>query len=146
MIKIPFLIENKEKRHPHDFALWKARKEECEPGWPSPWTSVPGRPGWHIECSTLATVAFGKHLDMHSGGKDLIFPHHQNEVTQCCAFHAVDQWSSVWIHTGHLHLSGQDKMSKSLGNTVSIRQLLKKYSSDQFRLFCLLNHYRYGTF
>jgi cysteinyl-tRNA synthetase len=94
----------------------------------------------------LASIAFGAQLDMHSGGKDLVFPHHQNELTQCCAFHGMQGWSSVWLHTGHLHLSGDVKMSKSLANTVSIRQLLEKYTSDQFRMFCLLSHYRYGNF
>lgn len=138
-------LENKEKRHPFDFALWKGRDESLnEPSWATPWSQKPGRPGWHVECSTLASIAFGSELDIHSGGKDLIFPHHQNELIQCCAFHNQTTWSNLWIHAGHLHLKNDVKMSKSLSNTVSIRQLLAKYTSDQFRMFCLLSHYRYG--
>lgn len=132
--------ENEEKEHAFDFVLWKGRKTEKEPSWKSPWGH--GRPGWHIECSTLANIAFGEHLDFHSGGKDLMFPHHHNEMTQCCAYHDSEKWASFWLHTGHLHLSGNEKMSKSLKNTVSIRDLLKKYSSNQFRLFSLLSPYR----
>ena len=134
--------ENKEKRHPFDFALWKARKEANEPSWPSPWSD--GRPGWHIECSTLATLAFGQHLDIHSGGKDLIFPHHHNEMIQCCAYFGASKWASLWLHTGHLHLKNDAKMSKSLSNTVSIRDFLQKYTHTQFRFFCLLSPYRNG--
>lgn len=129
-----------EKEHPHDFSLWKARKTSDEPSWESPWGQ--GRPGWHIECSTLANIAFGKNLDFHSGGKDLVFPHHHNELTQCCAYHDSSSWASHWLHTGHLHLSGQLKMSKSLKNTVSIRDALEKYTSNQLRVFCLLSPYR----
>lgn len=132
--------ENEEKEHAFDFVLWKGRKEELEPSWKSPWGM--GRPGWHIECSTLANIAFGNNLDFHSGGRDLIFPHHHNEMTQCCAYHESEKWASFWLHTGHLHLSGNEKMSKSLKNTVSIRDLLNKYTSNQFRLFCLLSPYR----
>jgi cysteinyl-tRNA synthetase len=133
-----------EKMNPTDFSLWKSKKVETEPSWQSPWG--PGRPGWHIECSTLATIAFGKHLDIHSGGKDLIFPHHQNELTQCCAFHSVENWSSMWLHTGHLHLKNDVKMSKSLSNTISLKDLFTKYNSNQFRMFCLISPYRQGTF
>ena len=141
-LKKIFNQDNKEKRHPHDFSLWKSRKKSNEPSWKSPWGI--GRPGWHIECSTLASIAFGQHLDFHSGGKDLIFPHHQNEMIQCCAFHNLSTWSRTWLHTGHLHLKDDVKMSKSLQNTVSIRDLLVRYTSDQFRLFCLISPYRYG--
>ena len=122
--------------------MWKAQKEANEPAWSSPWGM--GRPGWHIECSTLASIAFDKHLDFHSGGKDLIFPHHHNEMVQCCAYYHTDKWSSYWLHTGHLHAKNDVKMSKSLSNTISIRELLKTYSANHFRLFCLLSSYRTG--
>ena len=135
-------LDIKDKINLHDFALWKAKKNENEPSWPSPFGD--GRPGWHIECSTLATIAFGNKLDLHSGGKDLIFPHHENEIRQCCAYHSVDVWSTHWLHSGHLHLKDDVKMSKSLQNTISIKNLLKTYKSDEFRLFCLMSHYKLG--
>lgn len=123
-----------------DFALWKAAKAD-EPSWETKWGR--GRPGWHIECSTLASLIFGKHLDFHAGGIDLKFPHHENEEAQSCVFHGVEDWVENWIHTGHLHLKGQsEKMSKSLKNTVSIRELLEAHSADEFRVACLLSHYR----
>jgi cysteinyl-tRNA synthetase len=122
------------------FALWKSAKEN-EPSWNTTWGA--GRPGWHIECSTLASLVFGSHLDFHAGGIDLKFPHHENEEAQSCVYHSVGNWVTNWIHTGHLHLSGQsEKMSKSLKNTVSIRDFLSEYSSEQFRVACLLSHYR----
>lgn len=123
-----------------EFALWKVAKEN-EPSWPSKWGD--GRPGWHIECSTLASTIFGSHLDFHAGGIDLKFPHHENEEAQSCVAHDCKDWVTNWIHTGHLHLKGQsEKMSKSLKNTVSIRELLEDHTSDQFRMACLLSHYR----
>jgi cysteinyl-tRNA synthetase len=122
--------------------LWKATKNPQEPFWASKYGN--GRPGWHIECSTLANIVFGRDLDFHSGGKDLMFPHHENEMIQCCAYHGIENWSSFWLHTGHLHLKGDVKMSKSLKNTISIKDILKSYKSDEFRMFCLLSHYRYG--
>lgn len=123
-----------------NFALWKAAKEN-EPSWDTKWGA--GRPGWHIECSTLASLVFGQHLDFHAGGIDLKFPHHENEEAQSCVYHSVDDWVANWIHTGHLHLPGQsEKMSKSLKNTVSIRHFLTQHSSEQFRAACLLSHYR----
>ena len=137
-------LEVKEKRCQNDFTLWKAKKFEQEPGWSNPFSSIPGRPGWHIECSTLANIAFGNHLDIHSGGKDLIFPHHENELIQCCAYHNLNNWTQLWIHYGHLHLKDDVKMSKSLKNTITIGDVLKSYSSNEFRLFCLLSHYRNG--
>lgn len=132
--------DNKEKHHPYDFALWKSRKDPMEPSWQSPWGL--GRPGWHIECSTLANIAFGRDIDFHSGGKDLVFPHHHNEMVQCCAFHNMEKWSSFWLHSGHLHLKNDVKMSKSLSNTISIREILSKYTTNDFRMFCLLSPYR----
>ncbi len=83
-------------------------------------------------------------MDIHSGGKDLEFPHHENELIQCCAYHKIDNWARLWIHFGHLHLKDDVKMSKSLKNTISIGDLLKSYSSEHFRIFCLLSSYRYG--
>lgn len=123
-----------------DFALWKGAKAN-EPSWDTKWGK--GRPGWHIECSTLASLVFGSCIDFHAGGRDLCFPHHENEEAQSCVYHGVDNWVNNWIHTGHLHLKGQsEKMSKSLKNTVTIQELLINHSSDQFRVACLLSHYR----
>ncbi|XP_058833426.1 probable cysteine--tRNA ligase, mitochondrial [Topomyia yanbarensis] len=128
------------KKSASDFALWKASKPS-EPFWDSPFG--PGRPGWHIECSTLASQIFGKRLNFHAGGLDLRFPHHENEEAQSCCYHHVQDWVDHWIHTGQLHLEGQtSKMSKSLKNTISIGELLDQYSADEFRMLCLLSHYR----
>uniref|UniRef100_A0A8B9JN53 cysteine--tRNA ligase n=1 Tax=Astyanax mexicanus TaxID=7994 RepID=A0A8B9JN53_ASTMX len=110
----------KDKRDPRDFALWKASKPQ-EPYWESPWGR--GRPGWHIECSTIASSVFGSQLDIHSGGIDLAFPHHENEIAQCEAYHKCDQWGNYFLHSGHLHLKGSsEKMSKSLKNYITIKQ------------------------
>lgn len=123
-----------------EFALWKGAKPN-EPFWDSKWGK--GRPGWHIECSTLASLVFGSNLDFHAGGWDLCFPHHENEEAQSCVYHAVENWVTNWLHTGHLHLKGHsEKMSKSLKNTVTIQELLQDHSCDQFRVACLLSHYR----
>uniref|UniRef100_A0A182NSY3 cysteine--tRNA ligase n=1 Tax=Anopheles dirus TaxID=7168 RepID=A0A182NSY3_9DIPT len=132
---------NSDKRHPSDFALWKASKAG-EPYWTCP-DFGNGRPGWHIECSTLATHLFGSTLDFHAGGLDLRFPHHENEETQSCCYHNVHDWVTHWLHTGQLHLEGQThKMSKSLKNTITISELLQEHSADEFRMLCLLSHYR----
>ena len=132
------------KRDPRDFALWKTAKNETEPCWDSPWGA--GRPGWHIECSAVTHSYFGTELDIHSGGVDLKFPHHTNEIAQCAAHncaHAAD-WVKHWIHTGHLYIEGR-KMSKSLKNFVSIRDFLNgEYSTHpalDFRIFCLQHKY-----
>lgn len=123
-----------------EFALWKAAKED-EPFWESKYGN--GRPGWHIECSTLASLVFGSQIDFHAGGIDLKFPHHENEEAQSCVYHNCQDWVTNWIHTGSLHLKGhQEKMSKSLRNTVSIHDLLREYTCDQFRMACILSHYR----
>ncbi|XP_043476848.1 probable cysteine--tRNA ligase, mitochondrial [Leptopilina heterotoma] len=127
------------KKSSLDFALWKAAKEN-EPFWESPWGN--GRPGWHIECSVMASAIFGSQIDIHSGGKDLEFPHHENEEAQSCCHHGIEQWINYWIHTGHLHSQGDVKMSKSLKNTISIEEFLKKHSGNEFRLLCLMTHYR----
>lgn len=124
-----------------DFALWKSQKSEAEPAWPSPWGA--GRPGWHIECSTLASMIFGQRLDFHAGGLDLRFPHHENEEAQSCAYHSTQQWVNYWLHTGQLHIKGQPvKMSKSLKNTISVHAMLARYTADEFRMACALANYR----
>uniref|UniRef100_A0A3P8P1Z3 Probable cysteine--tRNA ligase, mitochondrial n=1 Tax=Astatotilapia calliptera TaxID=8154 RepID=A0A3P8P1Z3_ASTCA len=128
------------KRDPRDFALWKPWKPR-EPYWESPWGR--GRPGWHIECSTIASSMFGGQLDVHSGGIDLAFPHHENEIAQSEAYHQCGQWANYFLHSGHLHLKGSpEKMSKSLKNYISIKDFLRSYSANEFRMFCLLSKYR----
>ncbi|XP_012280808.1 probable cysteine--tRNA ligase, mitochondrial isoform X2 [Orussus abietinus] len=141
--KLPFkeLTSHSDVKTASDFVLWKARKEG-EPSWKSPWGY--GRPGWHIECSTIASTVLGSTIDLHSGGIDLAFPHHENEEIQSCSYHNVDQWVNYWLHTGHLRLKEDVKMSKSLHNTISIQEFLTQYSADQFRLCCLMSHYRKG--
>ncbi|XP_024121010.1 cysteine--tRNA ligase, mitochondrial [Oryzias melastigma] len=128
------------KRDPRDFALWKKAKPR-EPYWESPWGR--GRPGWHIECSTIASHVFGNQLDIHSGGVDLAFPHHENEVAQSEAYHQCRQWANYFLHSGHLHLRGSaEKMSKSLKNYITIKDFLQSHSASEFRMFCLLTKYR----
>ncbi|XP_062475464.1 probable cysteine--tRNA ligase, mitochondrial isoform X3 [Pezoporus occidentalis] len=130
---------NTDKRHGKDFALWKAAKPQ-ELCWTSPWGK--GRPGWHIECSTISSAVFGKQLDIHTGGIDLAFPHHENEIAQCEVYHQCEQWGNYFLHSGHLHVKGsQEKMSKSLKNYVTVKDFLKKFSSDQFRMYCLRSRY-----
>ncbi|KAG8517020.1 Cysteine--tRNA ligase, mitochondrial, partial [Galemys pyrenaicus] len=132
-----------DKRHAGDFALWKAAKPG-EVWWASPWG--PGRPGWHVECSAMCSTVFGGRLDIHSGGVDLAFPHHENEIAQCEAFHGSEQWGNYFLHAGHLHeKGGGEKMSKSLRNYVTIKDFLKTSSPDAFRLFCLRSSYRSGV-
>ncbi|EMD33708.1 hypothetical protein CERSUDRAFT_87037 [Gelatoporia subvermispora B] len=118
------------RRSPADFALWKASKPG-EPSWPSPWG--PGRPGWHIECSVMASAVFGDNMDIHSGGIDLAFPHHDNEMAQSEAYHNCPAWVNYFIHTGHLHIEGL-KMSKSLKNFITIDEILQRYTARQLRL------------
>lgn len=121
------------KRDPRDFALWKASKAG-EPFWESPWGS--GRPGWHIECSAMAAAVAPGTLDIHSGGIDLAFPHHDNELAQSEAYYCSDQWVNYFIHAGHVHIEGH-KMSKSLKNFISIREALERYSARQLRIMFL---------
>uniref|UniRef100_A0A5F5PX68 cysteine--tRNA ligase n=1 Tax=Equus caballus TaxID=9796 RepID=A0A5F5PX68_HORSE len=129
-----------DKRHASDFALWKAAKPQ-EMFWASPWGN--GRPGWHIECSTISSLVFGSQLDIHSGGIDLAFPHHENEIAQCEVFHQCKQWGNYFLHSGHLHVKGkEEKMSKSLKNYITIKDFLKTASPDVFRLFCMRSSYR----
>ncbi|KAI6037594.1 tRNA synthetases class I (C) catalytic domain-containing protein [Pisolithus marmoratus] len=118
------------KRSAADFALWKASKAG-EPSWPSPWG--PGRPGWHIECSVMASAIFGDNMDIHSGGIDLAFPHHDNEMAQSEAYHGCESWVNFFIHTGHLHIEGL-KMSKSLKNFITVDEILRRFTPRQLRL------------
>jgi cysteinyl-tRNA synthetase len=128
---------DEKKRNPFDFVLWKGAKPG-EPTWDSPWGK--GRPGWHIECSAMSTRFLGHHFDIHGGGKDLIFPHHENEIAQSEG--AFDEpFVNVWIHNGFLRID-QEKMSKSLGNFLVIKDILKEYHPEVVRLFLLSNHYR----
>lgn len=125
------------KRNPFDFALWKSAKPG-EPSWESPWGK--GRPGWHIECSAMSTQYLGSTFDIHGGGKDLIFPHHENEIAQSEAA-SGKPFARYWIHNGFININ-QEKMSKSLGNFLLIKDVLKQYHPDAIRLFLLSNHYR----
>jgi cysteinyl-tRNA synthetase len=132
-------VESGEQKHdPADFALWKAAKPG-EPSWESPWG--PGRPGWHIECSAMSYRYLGATLDIHGGGQDLIFPHHENEIAQSEAYTGVKPFVRHWIHNGWLTL-GEEKMSKSLGNIITIREALERYGADGLRIFVLTAHYR----
>ncbi|KAI5723105.1 hypothetical protein M8J76_001399 [Diaphorina citri] len=126
------------KRSPFDFALWKSAKPG-EPWYESAWGK--GRPGWHIECSAMASHFFGGQVDLHTGGIDLKFPHHENEEAQSCAFHNQSQWVNYWLHTGHLRGTDGTKMSKSLGNFVTASDFLKTHSPSQLRMMCLLSPY-----
>jgi cysteinyl-tRNA synthetase len=130
--------EEGKKEYPLDFAVWKAAKPG-EPYWPSPWGG--GRPGWHIECSAMSLKYLGNSLDIHGGGQDLIFPHHENEITQSEAFTGVVPFARYWLHNGLLQL-GENKMSKSLGNLITVKQALERYGPDAIRLFILSSHYR----
>jgi cysteinyl-tRNA synthetase len=126
------------KRAPADFALWKAAKPG-EPAWPSPWG--PGRPGWHIECSAMAREHLGERLDIHGGGLDLVFPHHENEIAQSecgngCAY------VRYWMHNGLLTMAGGQKMGKSLGNVINVRDALAAFPAEALRIYYLQNHYR----
>jgi cysteinyl-tRNA synthetase len=126
------------KRNPMDFVLWKPSKPD-EPAWESPWGW--GRPGWHIECSAMSGALLGKTFDIHGGGIDLIFPHHENEIAQSrCAFH-TPVMANYWLHNGFLQVEGE-KMSKSLGNFFTIRELLEKWPGDVLRLQMLMTHFR----
>ncbi len=128
----------KEKEHPMDFALWKAAKPG-EPSWESPWGQ--GRPGWHIECSAMSLKYLGNTLDIHGGGQDLVFPHHENEIAQSESFTGTKPFVKYWLHNGLVQL-GEEKMSKSLGNLITIKEALERYSADAIRIFILSSHYR----
>ncbi len=125
------------KRDPMDFVLWKAAKPD-EPSWPSPWG--PGRPGWHIECSAMGSDLLGNHFDIHGGGQDLQFPHHENEIAQSEGAHGC-KFVNYWLHNGFVRVD-DEKMSKSLGNFFTIREVLDKYDAEVVRFFILRAHYR----
>ncbi len=126
------------KEHPMDFALWKASKPG-EPSWDSPWGK--GRPGWHIECTAMSLGYLGEMIDIHGGGQDLVFPHHENELAQSEAYSGKKPFVRYWLHNG-LMQAADGKMSKSLGNVFSIKDALAKYSGDALRIFILSSHYR----
>jgi cysteinyl-tRNA synthetase len=128
------------KETPLDFALWKAAKAG-EPAWDSPWG--PGRPGWHIECSAMSSTHLGDTFDIHTGGRDLIFPHHENEIAQSRGAHGDDTYARYWVHNGFINFAGE-KMSKSLGNYWTIREILKLYTPEALRYFLMSVHYRSG--
>ncbi len=132
------IAPNESKESALDFTLWKGAKAG-EPAWDSPWG--PGRPGWHIECSAMSLSYLGERIDIHGGGADLIFPHHENEIAQTEAYTGAAPFAQYWLHNGLLQL-GEEKMSKSLGNLVSIRDVVERYGADAFRLFVLSSHYR----
>ena len=132
------------KKHPHDFVLWKLSSDD-EPGWPSPWGR--GRPGWHIECSAMSAAYLGNEFDIHGGGLDLIFPHHENEIAQSRCAHGTPVMANVWMHNGFLQVEGE-KMSKSLGNFFTVHDLLRTYKFDKalwdpraVRFAMLMTHY-----
>lgn len=128
---------NSQKRHPMDFVLWKPRKEG-EPGWESPWSV--GRPGWHIECSVMSKRYLGDTIDIHAGGQDLAFPHHENEIAQSEA-RSGKTFSNYWIHNGYININNE-KMSKSKGNFFTVRDIADKYDLEVVRFFMLSAHYR----
>jgi len=131
-------VGSEEKEDAMDFALWKAAKPG-EPAWDSPWGM--GRPGWHIECSVMSLKYLGDTLDIHAGGQDLVFPHHENEIAQSESYTGVKPFARYWLHNGMLQLR-DEKMSKSLGNLVTIKEVLSRYSADAIRIFVLGSHYR----
>jgi cysteinyl-tRNA synthetase len=137
-MRVTSTTETEKKEDPLDFALWKAVKPG-EPAWPSPWGD--GRPGWHIECTAMSIKHLGKTLDIHGGGQDLVFPHHENEMAQSECYTGIEPFVRIWMHNGFLQL-GVDKMSKSLGNIVSIKQALERNSADAIRLFIISSYYR----
>ena len=128
---------NEDKRDPMDFALWKKQKPG-EPAWESPWGM--GRPGWHIECSAMANKFLAKTIDIHSGGQDLIFPHHENEIAQSECAHGVT-FANYWMHNGYINIDNR-KMSKSLGNFFTVREIAEEFDYEVIRFFMLSAHYR----
>jgi cysteinyl-tRNA synthetase len=134
------------KESPLDFALWKAVPLEDPNGWESPWPAQGqakgwGRPGWHMECSAMNHSVFGEQIDIHAGGADLIFPHHENEIAQSEAWTGKEPFARYWLHNGFVNVSGE-KMSKSLGNFSTVKKVLERYDANTIRYFLLTNHYR----
>jgi cysteinyl-tRNA synthetase len=137
-LKVGSRIEvSKLKKNPMDFVLWKPSLDE-DPGWDSPWGR--GRPGWHLECSVMSEKYLGKNFDIHGGGLDLIFPHHENEIAQSCCNNSTQKFSNYWVHNGFVTID-KEKMSKSLGNIVTISDAVKKYSGQVVRLALMSAHY-----
>ena len=137
-LKIGSRVEvSKLKKNPIDFVLWKP-SDINDPGWDSPWGR--GRPGWHLECSVMSEKYLGKHFDIHGGGLDLIFPHHENEIAQSCSNNSSEKFSNYWVHNGFVTIN-KEKMSKSLGNIVPISEAVNKYSGQVVRLALLSAHY-----
>ncbi|WP_292460547.1 cysteine--tRNA ligase [Methanothermococcus sp.] len=130
--------KNLKKKNPEDFALWKFTKPN-EPKWDSPWGE--GRPAWHIECSAMGIKYLGEQFDIHGGGNDLIFPHHENEIAQSEVYTGKSPWVKYWMHTGFVMVD-KEKMSKSLGNFIKLKDLIDKYDFEVIRLFLLQRHYR----
>ena len=130
-------VGSDDKESPMDFVLWKAAKPG-EPSWESPWGL--GRPGWHIECSAMSLKYLGNTLDIHGGGQDLVFSHHENEIVQSETFTGITPFVRYWLHNGLVQL-GENKMSKSLGNLITIKEAVEKYSADAIRIFVLSSHY-----
>lgn len=128
---------NEQKKHPMDFVLWKAKKPG-EPSWASPWGE--GRPGWHIECSVMSTKYLGETIDIHCGGQDLMFPHHENEIAQSEAY-SGKQFSNYWMHNGYININNE-KMSKSKNNFFTVREILEDFDGEVLRMFILQAHYR----
>ena len=129
---------SKYKKNPLDFVLWKP-SEEKDPAWNSPWGR--GRPGWHLECSVMSEKFLGKKFDIHGGGLDLIFPHHENEIAQSCCTNKTDKFANYWVHNGFVTFD-KEKMSKSIGNIVTINNLSKKINGQVVRLALLSSHYK----
>ncbi len=129
---------SKLKKHPLDFVLWKPSSTE-DPGWDSPWGR--GRPGWHLECSVMSEKFLGKNFDIHAGGLDLIFPHHENEIAQSCCANKTDKFANYWLHNGYVTFN-KEKMSKSLGNIITIEKMRKTINGQVIRLALLSSHYK----
>ena len=129
---------SKLKKHPLDFVLWKPSAKE-DPGWVSPWGR--GRPGWHLECSVMSEKFLGKNFDIHGGGLDLIFPHHENEIAQSCCANQVEKFANYWLHNGYVTFN-KEKMSKSLGNIITIEKMRKTINGQVIRLALLSSHYK----
>ena len=129
---------SKSKKHPLDFVLWKPSRTD-DPGWDSPWGR--GRPGWHLECSVMSEKFLGKNFDIHGGGLDLIFPHHENEIAQSCCANKVEKFANYWLHNGYVTFN-KEKMSKSLGNIITIEKMRKTINGQVIRLALLSSHYK----
>jgi len=128
------------KRDPADFVLWKPSSND-QPGWNNPFSETPGRPGWHIECSAMAKHYLGPTFDIHAGGLDLVFPHHENEIAQSCCAHGTDIMAAYWLHNGYVTM-GEEKMSKSLGNILAAHEAIAEHRGETVRAALLAAHYR----